>query len=246
MKATVTVQSPVVRTARVLQMEGLFDVPPSSRTELTWDVDLPLDERDWKIGLIVGPSGSGKTSVARALWPAEWEAYVEGTTIGQWDFTRSVLDSFPVDMPIKDIIEVINSVGFSSPPAWVRPYHVLSTGEQFRVGVARTLAEAVARARGGGGAREIIVLDEFTSVIDRTVAQVGSSAIAQAVRRYNDLSMVAVTCHYDVEDWLQPDWVYMPAVNSFEWRSSGTRPKSSSAFSAFIIPHGSSSSVITI
>lgn len=246
MKASVSVQSPVIRTARVMQMEGLFDVPPSSRTQLTWDVDLPLDERPWKIGLIVGPSGSGKTSVAKTLWPVEWEAYVEGTTVGQWDFTRSVLDSFPKDMPIKDIIEVLNSVGFSSPPAWVRPYHVLSTGEQFRVGVARALAEAVARCGGGGGAREIIVLDEFTSVIDRTVAQVGSAAIAQAVRRYTDLQLVAVTCHYDVEEWLQPDWVYTPAVNGFMWRSAGTRPKSSYAFSAFIIPHGSCSSTITI
>jgi len=217
----VTVESNVARTARVMQMEGIFDVPASKRTRLEWDVNLPLSERSWDIGLIVGPSGSGKTTVARHLWPTHL-----GTTY-EWDLARSVLDSFPDGMPVRKIVEILNSVGFSSPPAWVRPYHVLSTGEQFRVTVARALAEALHRPEGAEpGTRKLVVLDEFTSVVDRTVAQIGSCAIGQAVRAYNErVQFVAVTCHYDVEDWLQPDWVYTPVTNEFTWRSVRPRPQ---------------------
>jgi GNAT superfamily N-acetyltransferase len=60
-------------------------------------------------------------------------------------------------------------------------------------------------------------------VVDRTVAQVGSAALARAVRA-RGLRFVAVSCHEDVEDWLQPDWVYRPATNIFTRRSLQRRP----------------------
>src|SRR4029077_5021989 len=62
----------------------------------------------------------------------------------------------------------------------------------------------------------LIVMDEFTSVVDRTVAQIGSAALAKTVRQRGQ-KFIAVTCHEDVEDWLQPDWVYRPAPNFFAW-----------------------------
>jgi hypothetical protein len=33
-----------------------------------------------------------------------------------------------------------------------------------------------------------------------------------------------VTCHEDVEDWLQPDWTYRPAEQRFTWRCLQRRP----------------------
>ena len=199
--ARVVVSSDVERTARVMQLEGLFDVPPSQRTELAWHVELPIDERAWSIGLIVGPSGSGKSTVARHLWPAEVAREYA------WPEQRSVLDAFPAGMSIKDIVALLSSVGFSDPPSWVRPFRVLSTGEQFRVTMARVLADADTLA----------VVDEFTSVVDRTVAQIGSAALARTIRARQQ-RFIAVTCHEDVEAWLTPDWVYRPASNEFHWR----------------------------
>src|SRR5205807_7148941 len=35
---------------------------------------------------------------------------------------------------------------------------------------------------------------------------------------------IALTCHEDVEAWLNPDWVYQPATNTFAWRSLQQRP----------------------
>jgi hypothetical protein len=67
------------------------------------------------------------------------------------------------------------------------------------------------------------VIDEFTSVVDRTVAQIGSAALAKTIRK-TKRQMIAVGVHYDVIDWLQPDWVYEPHLNRFEWRSVQSRP----------------------
>jgi ABC-type lipoprotein export system ATPase subunit len=207
MKASIVVSSDVKRSARVVQMEGIFDVAPSKRSECRWEVELPIEARDWNIGLIVGPSGCGKSTIARKLWPAELAAHYG------WPSDQSILDAFPEPMSVKDIIELLSSVGFSSPPSWVRPFAVLSNGEQFRVALARVLAESP----------ELAVVDEFTSVVDRTVAQVGSAALAKTVRRRGQ-KFVAVTCHEDVTEWLEPDWIYRPAEQTFGWRSLQRRP----------------------
>jgi hypothetical protein len=207
MKTIIRHDVAIHRTGRVLQLEGLFELPPSERSETTITVDLPIEERDWSIGLIVGPSGSGKTTIARTLFG---EALVAPW---KWPRDRSIVDAFPSALGIKDITALLSSVGFSSPPAWLRPFHVLSNGEQFRVAIAFALAEA----------RPLTVIDEFTSVVDRTVAQIGSAAVARAVRARAQ-RFIAVSCHYDIVDWLQPDWLYEASTNSFAWRSLQRRP----------------------
>jgi GNAT superfamily N-acetyltransferase len=208
----ITVSSAVRDTPRVQQVRGLFDLPESKTSTLEWEFDLPLHERGWNIGLIVGPSGSGKSTIARRLWPdREGEA--------AWPADAALLDGFPQPASIKEITEVLSSVGFSSPPAWLRPFHVLSTGQQFRVSLARLIVEALVSP----GPGRPIVCDEYTSVVDRTVAQIGSAALARTVRARR-LQLVAVTCHEDVEPWLVPDWVYRPAENVFAWRLLQRRP----------------------
>lgn len=200
--------STIHRSARVAQLEGYFDLPPAPTSSLAWDVDLPIEDLAWSVGLIVGPSGCGKSTIARELFPNQ---VVAGFA---WPADRAVVDGFPTGMPIKAITELLSSVGFSSPPAWLRPFNVLSTGEQFRVTLARALAEA-------GPA--IAVVDEFTSVVDRRVAQIGSAALAKTARR-NKQRFIAVTCHTDVEAWLQPDWIYQPHLGEFQWRELQRRP----------------------
>ncbi len=191
----ITRETKIDRTPRVLQMEGMFDVPVSTTSKIEWDVALDLPKR-WNIGVIVGPSGSGKSTVARELFG---DNLIAGWP---WPADRSLLDGFPAAMTMQQITGLLSSVGFSSPPAWLRPFAVLSNGQQFRANLARTIAEAQLDG-------EMKVVDEYTSVVDRTVAQIGSAAVASTIRR-NGLQFVAVTCHYDVLDWLEPDWVYEP------------------------------------
>jgi ABC-type ATPase involved in cell division/GNAT superfamily N-acetyltransferase len=201
-------KSEIKRTPRVMQIESIFEVAPNPVSEVTYSVNLPLQEKGWNIGLIVGPSGAGKTTLAKALFG---ETLIKGH---EWGEANSILDDFPREMGIKDISGILSRVGFSSPPSWLRPFHTLSNGEQFRVTLARAIAENVGKQ---------FVIDEFTSVVDRTVAQIGSAAVSKAIRSTNS-QMIAVGCHYDVIEWLQPDWIYQPHINSFEWRSLRRRP----------------------
>jgi len=209
--SVITLKTEIERTPRVMQLEGMFDLAPSkfSVTEIPFNFP-DLSEREWNVGLIVGPSGAGKSTIAQKMFNQE----LHNSEDMKWAGNKAVIDNFPSDMPIKDITEILSSVGFSSPPAWLRPYNALSNGEKFRVEMARVLCEN----------KGLAVVDEFTSVIDRTVAQIGSSAIAKTVRKRKQ-KFVAVSCHYDIEEWLQPDWVYQPHLGTFVWRLVQPRPQ---------------------
>jgi ABC-type lipoprotein export system ATPase subunit len=189
---------------RARQVSAMFDVPVSDKCRLHYDIEFPIDSFEWNVGAIVGPSGSGKSTVMRRVWG-------EPTSL-QWA-GGSVLDDFPTDRGLQEITEVCSAVGFNTIPAWMRPFEVLSGGEKFRVELARRLLE--------GG--DPVVVDEFTSVVDRQVAQIGSHAVQKHVRK-NGTRFVAVACHYDFLDWLQPDWVLDMATQTFTRRLLQRRP----------------------
>jgi ABC-type dipeptide/oligopeptide/nickel transport system ATPase subunit/GNAT superfamily N-acetyltransferase len=197
----------VERSARVAQLEGIFELESSNTSRFVRECNVPLDD-DWQVGLIVGPSGSGKTSLARKLFGEE-----RIDTPFAWHHDKAIIDDIAPTLPIKQVIKVLSSVGFSSPPAWLRPFHCLSNGEQFRATMARRLLESEA----------LFVVDEFTSVVDRTVAKIGACAFAKTVRQ-SGKQFVAVSCHYDIIEWLSPDWVYHVVEDRFD-RGSLRRPE---------------------
>ncbi len=201
----VKVDCPVFDSFRVQQVAGMFDVPLAARASESFHVEVPELDDPWKIGLIVGPSGSGKTTVTRQIFADR--LYRPQA----WPPDKAVIDGLG-ERPIKEITGLFTAVGFSSPPSWVKPYRVLSGGERFRCDLARALASARSDD-------EVIAFDEFTSVVDRTVARVVSAAIAKGIRggRIGG-RFVAVTCHYDVTEWLEPDWVVDMATSTLQRR----------------------------
>src|SRR5262249_47852713 len=59
------------------------------------------------------------------------------------------------------------------------------------------------------------VFDEFTSVVDRQVARIASAAIARAIRKQHiPARLVVVSCHSDILEWLEPDWVVEMATRT--------------------------------
>lgn len=200
----ISVSIDIDQTPRVMQLAGLFDVPAQDKLTKNWQGELPIDEKDWSVGLIVGPSGTGKSTIARQIFgdrsALTWAA-------------KSVIDDFDKTLSMQDITAACSAVGFNTIPSWMKPYSVLSTGEKFRVELARHILTDA----------DPIVVDEFTSVVDRQVAHIASHAVAKYIRARNR-KFIAVTCHYDVIDWLQPDWVLEPATMTFQWRSVQRRP----------------------
>lgn len=200
----------------VAQVAGMFDVPLAERLIERFTLDVPdwltpaadelsCDATNWRIGLIVGPSASGKTTIARRLFG---EALAEPRA---WPADRAVIDLFDeLGLSTERATGLLTSVGLGSPPAWIKPYHVLSGGERFRCDLARALAAHCDNPHG------LVVCDEFTSVVDRHAAQLASAAIARAIR--NDricCRLVAVTAHDDVAPWLAPDWVLDTRTRQF-------------------------------
>lgn len=210
MKALIRRSTPIVSTFRTSRVQGMYDIPTKESDELELTVDLPIEEQPWQIGVITGASGSGKTTIAQEVFGEEYR------TSGQYDWgDGAIVDAFKKGMTPQQITSLLTSVGLSSAPAWLRPYNVLSTGQQFRADLARALSEV---------SDGPIVFDEFTSTVDRTVAAAVSVSVAKAIRR-GDGQFVAVTCHRDVVDWLQPDWVYDTDSARFIWGSVQPRPQ---------------------
>ena len=201
----IVVESDIPRSGRVAQLEGLFDVPREKKSCLRWGGSLSIEDLEWNVGLIVGPSGCGKSTILRNV-------FGDPKAI-RWD-KRPVIDNFEAAMNVREISEICQAVGFNTIPAWMRPYQVLSNGEQFRVDIARRLSEA---------AGKMIVVDEFTSVVDRQVAKIAAHAVQKYIRR-KGARLVAASCHYDIIDWLQPDWTFEPATMKFTRRSLQQRP----------------------
>jgi ABC-type dipeptide/oligopeptide/nickel transport system ATPase subunit len=198
-------------TFRVASVIGKFDLQ-SKRIEERFTGDIDIAD-DWQIGLIVGKSGTGKTTIAKQLFP---DAYV---TAFEYE-AEAIVDDMPKAKSIDEITRTFNSVGFSSPPSWLKPYSVLSNGEKMRVDLASAILDE----------KNFFVFDEFTSVVDRNVAQIGSFAMQKAIRK-TDKKFIAVTCHADVEDWLLPDWTFSTDTMMFTVNSKKKDLKSSSRYS---------------
>lgn len=153
---------------------------------------------DFVIGLIVGSSGSGKSTLLKKF--GNESKY-------QWDEQKCIASQFDT---AEEAQSRLAAVGLNSIPAWLRPYHALSTGEKYRADLAMQLKSGA-------------VVDEFTSVIDRPVAMSCANAVNRYAKQYGLRNVVFASCHYDIIDWLQPDWVYDTLTQKLSYRGSARR-----------------------
>ena len=163
-----------------------FDFDGEIVTEIR---DLPELPEDYSIGVIVGPSGSGKSTLLNTI----------GTQNAPLWGNRSVGSHF--ENP-DEMVERFGAVGFNSMPQWCLPFDKLSNGEQFRCDLARRLEDGA-------------IIDEYTSVVNREVAKSASHALRRYVAKHNLKKIVLASCHYDILEWVRPDWVFNTMSGEF-------------------------------
>ena len=143
--------------------------------------ELPQDG----IVLIVGTSGSGKSTILNTL----------GTDrVLRISHNQTVIENFSSPEQGE---ELLLACGLRTIPTWFRSPVTLSNGERHRFEMAMRLDQGIG------------AIDEFTSVVDRDTAK----SLALSVRRYYDRQEIKkplyiASCHRDIVDWLDPEWVY--------------------------------------
>jgi ABC-type phosphate/phosphonate transport system ATPase subunit len=125
-----------------------FDIQNKEETIVSIPMNLAEAKTfDWNIGVILGGSGSGKTPIIKSLRDVKKVNF---------DSAKPLISNFDWLDP-KDATFVLTSMGLSSVPTWLRPFHTLSNGEQYRA----ALAYLVASAKDG----EVILVDEYDKPI---------------------------------------------------------------------------------
>lgn len=146
-------------------------------------IDIPKFPTDFQIGLIVGSSGSGKSNLLKQFGEIESHS---------WDNELCIASHFE---NFEDASHKFGAVGLNSIPTWLKPYNVLSNGEKFRADMARSLHNDV-------------IIDEFTSVVNRECAISCSASISKYIHNNNLKNIVFASCHDDIIEYLEPDWIY--------------------------------------
>jgi ABC-type ATPase involved in cell division len=175
-----------------------FDIQDSTKTS----VEIPVNfaecrNFDWNIGVIYGGSGTGKSTLLKHFGAIR--------TI-QFDESKSLISNFDWLQP-SDACLLLSSMGLSSVPTWLRPYRTLSNGEQYRAQLAYLV--------GSAKEQEVVLVDEYTSVVDRDVAKAMSYALQKFIRK-NNKKIILASCHFDIMEWLLPDWTYSPLKGRVE------------------------------
>lgn len=198
------------KSYRAERVKSLFNASDGSTFRHSAKMD--IEDAEWKIGVIVGQSGSGKTSLGKKVFGGA--DLIRNLDEG-WNPEKPIVDCIAPEGDFNEVTASLASVGLGDVPTWLRPYHVLSNGQKFRAGLAKLICDAPDK----------VVVDEFTSVVDRQIAQIGALAFQKAWRRLKGKQVVLLSCHYDILDWVQPDWVYDTTEARFERDCPRQRPR---------------------
>jgi ABC-type lipoprotein export system ATPase subunit/GNAT superfamily N-acetyltransferase len=169
---------------------------------------------DWNIGVIYGGSGTGKTTLLKEFGKL---------TKIEFDYSKALISNFDWLEP-DEATMLLSSIGLSSVPTWLRPFHTLSNGEQYRAELAYKIGKATEN--------DVVLIDEYTSVVDRDVAKSMSFALQKYIKKYNK-KIVLASCHFDIMEWLMPDWTYSPLKGRVERHEYARRKRPTIELSVF-------------
>jgi len=187
---SVTLTSPIATSFRCVKAANSLDIDAKKKAEHHFEVEADISS-PYNVGLIVGASGSGKTTLCKHI-------FGENCFTEVLDLAKPVIDQFPSSFTYDECAAMLAGVGLTSVVCWIRPAHTLSNGQRARAECALRMAT--------DDQHPITLVDEWTSVVDRTIGKVMSHCIAKHARKFNK-QVILASCHYDVIEWLNPDWV---------------------------------------
>lgn len=157
------------------------------------DIDAMLSDECFNILLVCGRSGSGKSTILREILGDEVPSV-------KYDNEKCVISQFPT-LSEEEACDLLCGVGLSAVPTWLRRPSQLSNGEKARLDICKAIYDSTVNDW------KFVVIDEFTSVVNRDAAKSMSFALQRYARK-NELKLVVASCHFDIVDWLQPDYVF--------------------------------------
>ena len=187
----IILESNIVNDKYTEYVYSAYDIQNNEKT-ITEIPTIPMEELktfNWNIGVILGNSGSGKSTLLKHIGNLKEPTY---------DFSKCIISQFP-QLSEKEVTELFCSVGLSSVPTWLRKPNELSNGEKARLDLCWLLVNY--------GDNEIILCDEFSSVVNRMAAHSMSYALQRYIRKYNK-KIILASCHFDIVEWLRPDWIF--------------------------------------
>lgn len=184
----VKLESEIFNTFRCQKAANSLDIDVKKKSVHELEIKADIDS-EFNLGVIVGASGSGKTTLAKQIFGAD---IFKSPLVD----TLPIIDQLPKDLSYDECANILSGIGLTSVPCWIRPVYTLSNGQKARAEAALMMSQQ----------DSLTVLDEWTSVVDRTVAKVMSHCVQKHARKFKK-KVILLSCHYDVLEWLDPDWV---------------------------------------
>jgi ABC-type Mn2+/Zn2+ transport system ATPase subunit len=183
----VTLQSPISNSYRCRRAADSLDIDTQKKSTHQLSVNADL-QTPYNIGLILGASGSGKTTLAQKIFGENcFQIFI--------DETKPIIEQFPKEYDYETCAKILCGIGLTQVPCWIRPVNTLSNGQKARAEAALSMCKS-----------DLTILDEWTSVVDRNVGKIMSYSIQKHARREKK-RIVLLSCHYDVVEWLNADWI---------------------------------------
>ena len=155
--------------------------------------------------LITGPSGSGKSVLLKVLDSTHRHEGLKVTfrdTVGrpysaEWlselDDERPLIEYFSEKWGMEDAVSALNLTGLSEAFVYLRPYGLLSRGQQYRAASTLSL-----------GKTPVWLMDEFCADLDPFAAKVVANNLRKTVIRSGRIAIVAAANNSHYIDALRP------------------------------------------
>ena len=183
-----TLQSDIFNSFRCQAAANSLDIDVNKKSIHNLKINNINIPKEWNIGLIYGASGSGKTTLAKHLF---------GNNIFDISLDKNlpIIEQLPKEYSYEDCANILNGIGLNSVPCWIRPIKTLSNGQKARAEAAYLMCK-----------NDFVCIDEWTSVVDRTVAKAMSVCLYKFAKKHNK-KIILLSCHYDILEWVNPDWL---------------------------------------